>query len=222
MTSVALPNRLRSDVEVLWDYNQLHQRVGAADLGIGLGSHDLGVATWTAALYRQRTFPLIVFSGGNSPTTIGTFPRGEAVHYREHAIDLGVPESAILIEPAATNTGQNITFTQALLEQNGRLDSIESVVLICRPYQQRRSYAVCRKLWPGVDVVCTSLPVPLDEYIDRIGDVDRVITMLVGDTQRTWVYPRKGWAIHMDVPDEVRNAYLRLVDAGYTGRLLPE
>ncbi|MEV0031644.1 YdcF family protein [Nocardia sp. NPDC050793] len=135
---MALPDRLRPDVEVLWDYNQMHQRVGSADVGIGLGSHDLSVATWAAALYRQHTFPIVVFSGGSSPTTIGAFPRGEAVHYREHAMDMGVPESAILIEPAAANTGENITFTRALLQQNGRLDSIESVVFICRPYQQRR------------------------------------------------------------------------------------
>nr|WP_248628157.1 ElyC/SanA/YdcF family protein [Nonomuraea coxensis] len=33
----------------------------------------------------------------------------EAVHHREHARSLGVPDEAILVEPAATNTGENLT-----------------------------------------------------------------------------------------------------------------
>jgi hypothetical protein len=35
--------------------------------GIGLGSHDLGVATFAADLYHAGLFPVLVFSGGNSP-----------------------------------------------------------------------------------------------------------------------------------------------------------
>ena len=222
MASTVLPNALRADVEVLWDFNQMHHAVRPVDVGIGLGSHDLGVATYTTDLYGQGIFPLIVFTGANAPTTVERFPRGEAVHYREHALELGVPDSSILVEPRATNTGDNIDFTRALLDEQGLLGSIRSVMLISRPYQQRRSYAICRKRWPEVDVVCASLPLPLAVYIDSIGDVDRVITMLVGDTQRIWVYPAKGLAIDLEVPVGVRDAYTRLVDAGFTSRLLSE
>jgi uncharacterized SAM-binding protein YcdF (DUF218 family) len=38
---------------------------------------------------------------------------GEAI--REEAIRLGVPSDAILIEPNATNTSQNIEYTRELL-----------------------------------------------------------------------------------------------------------
>ncbi|MEU7632821.1 YdcF family protein [Nocardia sp. NPDC049220] len=219
MRSTATPDNLRADVEVLWDYNQMHHEICPTDVGIGLGSHDLGVATYTADLYDQGMFPLIVFTGANAPTTVEKFPRGEAVHYREHAIDLGVPDSAILVEPNATNTGDNIDFTRALLERHG-IAAVESVTLISRPYQQRRSYAICRKRWPEVDVVCASLPLPLNEYIRSIGDADRVINTLVGDTQRIWTDSDKGWAIEQNVPDSVRAAYKRLVDAGFTTRLV--
>jgi hypothetical protein len=37
---------------------------------------------------------VLVFSGGNSHTTAARFPRGEAVHYAEHATTLGVPADA--------------------------------------------------------------------------------------------------------------------------------
>uniref|UniRef100_UPI000317189E ElyC/SanA/YdcF family protein n=1 Tax=Nocardia asiatica TaxID=209252 RepID=UPI000317189E len=55
-----------------------------------------------------------MFTGANVPTTVERFPRGEAVHFREHALRLGVPDSAILVEPAAKHTPDNIGFTRAL------------------------------------------------------------------------------------------------------------
>ncbi|MEV0293143.1 YdcF family protein [Nocardia sp. NPDC050710] len=221
MPSTSFPDNLRADIEILWHYNQMHHEVRPVDVGIGLGGHDIGVATYAADLYHRGIFPLIVFSGANAPTTIGRFPRGEAVHYREHALDSGVPDSAILIESNATNTGENIDYSRALLESLG-YESISSVMLISRPYQERRSYAICRKRWPEVDVICTSLPLPLDDYVREIGDAVLMINMLVGDTQRIRVYADRGWAIEQHIPDTVRAAYTRLVDAGFTGRLLPD
>ncbi|NKY56342.1 YdcF family protein [Nocardia flavorosea] len=222
MPTATLPAELRADVETLWNFNHMDHEARPVDLGIGLGSHDLGVATHTANLYNAGIFPRIVFTGANAPTTVERFPRGEAVHYREHALELGVPDEAILVEPKATNTGDNIDFTRALLDQHGLLDQVQSIMLISRPYQQRRSYAMARKRWPEVDVVCSSLPLPLSEYVESIGDADRVINMLVGDTQRIWVYAQKDWAVEQDVPTPVHDAYSRLVDAGFTTRVIPE
>ncbi|WP_460367955.1 YdcF family protein [Actinocorallia lasiicapitis] len=188
------------------------------DIAIGLGSHDIGVATHAAELFHRGFFPHIVFSGANAPTTVGRFPRGEAVHYREHALALGVPDEAILIETAATHTGQNIEFSRKLLVDEG-ID-VRSAVLISRPYQQRRAYATAKRLWPELDVLCSSRPLPLDDYIESIGDVDRVINMLVGDTQRIREYPRLGYAIPQEMPKQVSDAYTRLVAAGFTHRLI--
>ena len=42
------------------------------DVGIGLGSHDLGVAVIATSLYNSGYFPYIVFTGANAPTTINT------------------------------------------------------------------------------------------------------------------------------------------------------
>jgi len=215
---MTLPDDLRHDIQTLWAYHDMHHELRPADVGIGLGSHDLGVATCTAELFHAGMFPLIVFSGANAPTTVERFPRGEAVHYREHALELGVPDDAILVEPEARNTGENVMLTRKLLES--RSIEVGSVVLISRPYQQRRAYATCKKLWPEVDVMCASLPLPLDDYVESIGDVDRVINMLVGDTQRITVYAERGFAIPQDIPSRVVDAYDRLVRAGFRERLL--
>ncbi|MEU6561933.1 YdcF family protein [Nocardia nova] len=221
MSASRLPDAIRSDVEILWAYNQMNHSLRTVDVAVGLGSHDLGVATYAADLYGRGVFPLIVFTGANAPTTIARFPDGEAEHYRRHALGLGVPDSAMLVEPKATNTRENIELTRDLLDERGLLESIGSVLLISRPYQQRRSYATCRKWWPEVDVICGSMPLSLDAYLDVIDDRDRVINMLVGDTQRVWVYAERGWAVGQDVPDRVRKAYANLTAAGFDSRVIP-
>src|SRR6266536_1562686 len=152
------------------------------DVGIGLGSHDLGVAVVAVELFHRGLFPRIVFTGANAPTTIDRFPRGEAVHYREYAIEHGVPAEAVLIETQATNTAENLTLARNVLAQHGAHSC--SVLLMSRPYQQRRAFATCKKVWPEVEVLCVSRPLSLDDYVVSIGDVNRVIDMLVGDTQR--------------------------------------
>jgi uncharacterized SAM-binding protein YcdF (DUF218 family) len=215
----AIPDNLRSDVETLWNYHDMQHELHPCDVGVGLGSHDLGVAIVAVRLFHEGMFPHIVFTGANAPTTVERFPRGEAVHYGEYATENGVPPEAVLIEPAAKNTSENITFTRELLTKNGI--NAQSLVLMSRPYQQRRAYATCKKVWPEVDVLCASLPLPLDAYVASIGDARKVIDMLVGDTQRIEGYAKMGFAIPQEVPPHVRAAFGRLVTAGYTSRLIP-
>jgi len=213
-----LPNAIRSDVQVLWDYHNMRHELRPCDAGIGLGSHDLGVAIIATELFHAGMYPWLVFTGANAPTTVERFPQGEAVAYRDYAVEHGVPGSAILIDTTATNTEQNIKFSRALLEEQGVTAS--SVLLMSRPYQQRRAYATCKKLWPEVDVICYSRPLSLDDYVDSIGDTKKVVDMLVGDTQRIEVYAGRGFAIAQPMPDEVREAFGRLVAAGDVSRLV--
>lgn len=206
------------DAQILWDYHQMHHEPRDTDIAIGLGSHDIGVAEHTAELYHQGRFPLIVFTGANAPTTVEVFPRGEAAHYAERAQELGVPDEAIIIEPHARNTGDNFTLTRDLLDREGVHPA--SATLISRPYQQRRAYATCQKVWPELDVVCSSRPQSLPQYIASIGDENKVLNMLVGDTQRIWEYADQGFAAPQELSPEVIAAYERLVGSGYTRRLV--
>lgn len=206
------------DARTIWDYHQMHHELRPCDAAIGLGSHDLGVASFAADLYQRGLFPMLVFSGATSPTTAARFPGGEAVHYREHAIALGVPAAAILTEPTATNTGKNIELSRALLNEAGVRPA--SLLLISKPYMQRRGYTTCRQLWPEVEPVCASEPIELEDYIASIGSARLVLDMLVGDLQRVIEYPKQGFAITQEVPDDVLKAYDRLIQAGYTLRLM--
>jgi uncharacterized SAM-binding protein YcdF (DUF218 family) len=164
--------------------------------------------------------PLIVFTGATSPTTRDRMPRGEAEHYRERAMELGVPADAILVEPRARNTGENIRFSRALLEEHR--SAVSSVLLVSKPYEERRAYATARKLWPEVEWVSASTPITLDDYVDSIGDARLVIDMLAGAQQRLMIYPQQGFMIEQLVPEDVAAAYERLRDAGFTSRLVAD
>ncbi|MFE9802764.1 YdcF family protein [Streptomyces goshikiensis] len=207
-----------ADAEQLWDFQQMHHEPRPCSVAIGLGSHDLGVADITADLYRRGMAPLIVFTGATSRTTRERMPRGEAEHYRERALELGVPDAAILVEPEARNTGDNIRLSRSLLAAKGI--HVESVLLVSKPYEERRSYATACKLWPEVDIVSASSPMTLVEYVDSIQDPRLVFDMLVGAQQRLFTYPEKGFLIHQDVPSPVSAAYKRLCSDGFTGRLV--
>ncbi|MFI2377909.1 YdcF family protein [Streptomyces sp. NPDC018964] len=206
-----------ADARRVWDYHQMGHAPQPCSVAIGLGSHDLGVADTAVDLYKRGLAPLLVFTGATSPTTRERMPRGEAVHYRERALELGVPSEAILVEPHARNTGENIRFSRKLLEESGV--EVSSVLLISKPYEERRAYATARKLWPEVEVVSASTPMTFAEYVDSIGDARLVIDMLVGALQRLMIYPDQGFMIRQPVPGHVAEAYERLCQAGYTSRL---
>ena len=203
---------------LVWNYHHLHQPLRHCDVAIGLGSHDIGVPAYTAQLYHAGWFPTVVFTGAVNPTRPDLFPRGEAIHFRDHARTLGVPDQAILVEPDATNTGLNFTLSRDLLAAAGIRP--RTVMVIAMPYMQRRAYATCRHVWPDVEVTCTSQPLEFDDYLKTIGDGRLVVDMLVGDLQRVIEYPRQGFAIAQDVPQDVLDAYHNLLDDGFTSRLL--
>ncbi|MFJ2215202.1 YdcF family protein [Streptomyces sp. NPDC101062] len=207
-----------SDAVRLWDFHQMRHEPRPCSVAVGLGSHDLSVADTTVELYRRGMAPLIVFTGATSRTTRGRMPRGEAVHYRDRALELGVPERAVLVEARARNTGENIRFSRALLDDAGV--DVRSVLLISKPYEERRAYATACQLWPGVEIVSASTPMTFEAYVESIGEPRLVLDMLVGALQRLLIYPEQGFMTTQSVPHDVTAAYERLCRAGYTSRLV--
>lgn len=207
------------DARLIWDYHQLNHDLRPCSAAVGLGSYDLGVARVAAELHQSGMFPVVVFSGRDGPFSRARLSGTEAECLREEALRSGLPAEAILVEPQATNTGENIRFSQQVLANAGV--AVRSVMLVCIPYMQRRAYATCRKVWPEVDVACASAPITFDEYLKLYGEDLPVVDMMVGDLQRIIEYPKRGFAIAQDVPTDVLDAYHRLIAAGYDSRLIP-
>jgi len=200
----------------------MNHRLERADAILVLCSHDLRVAETGARLFLEGWASLIIFSGGLGVITRDMWSEPEADQFAKIAKDMGVPEERILIENRSTNTGENISFTKALLAEQDL--NPEKFILVQKPYMERRSYATFRKLWPEKEVLVTSPQVGFDEYLDRYANSrltgEDVIDIMVGDLQRIKVYAEKGFQIQQEIPDDVWSAYEELVAAGFSRRLI--
>jgi len=203
---------------ILWDYHHMNQEVHTSDVILVQGSHDLRVAERGASLYVGGFAPLLVLSGGLGNLTREIWDEPEARKFARVARSLGVPEESILIEDRSTNTGENVHFTRALLLERG-LDPA-SFILVQKPYMERRTYATFRKVWPEKTAVVTSPSISYEDYPNEEIPLERVIHIMVGDLQRLRVYPARGFQIEQEIPDEVWDAYERLVELGYTENLI--
>lgn len=137
--------------------------------------------------------------------------------FAEVALGRGVPEDAILIEAESTNTGENVVFSRRLLASKG-IDP-ESLILAQKPYMERRTYATFMKFWPGKKVIVSSPPIPFSEYPTEELPKDLVINIMVGDLQRIRIYPSRGFQIEQEIPDDVWQAFEKLVELGYDRHL---
>lgn len=201
----------------LWDYHHVNHIPEKSDCILVLGSHDLRVADRGAELYLEGWAPILIFSGGLGNVTKGIWKDPEADQFARIALDKGVPAEAIFIENQSTNTGENILFTQKLLQEKG-LDP-QTFLLVQKPYMERRSYATFKKHWPEKKLIVTSPQISFEEYPTEDIPLERVINIMVGDLQRIRIYPDKGFQIPQEIPDEVWAAYERLIGWGFTRHL---
>jgi uncharacterized SAM-binding protein YcdF (DUF218 family) len=159
-----------------------------------------------------------MFSGNAGAFTRERFARSEAETFAAVALEKGVPAEAILLEPESTNTGENVIFSRRLLEQRG--NDPKSLILVQKPYMERRAYATFMNFWPGKRVIASSPPLTFADYPTAELPKDLVINIMVGDLQRISVYPQRGFQIAQDIPPEVWEAFEKLVALGYNSRLI--
>jgi uncharacterized SAM-binding protein YcdF (DUF218 family) len=205
---------------VLWDYHHMNHVPAKADCILALGSHDLRVADRAAELYLQGFAPLVVMSGGLGNFTQDMWTESEAEKFAAIAIRKGVPEEAILVENKSTNTGENIVYTQQLLQQK-QLDP-KNFIVVQKPYMERRSYATFKKHWPDKNLLVTSPQIPFVEYATDDIPLPRVINIMVGDLQRIRFYTARGFQVYQEIPPDVWEAYERLVQLGFDQHLMKE
>jgi len=204
--------------KLIWDYHHLNHTLEQADGILALGSHDTRVAERGAELFLQGWAPLLIFAGGLGRLTEGKWSLPEARIFAEIAIKMGVPPEKILIEDRSTNTGENIQLTRRLLEANG-IDP-QKLILVQKPYMERRAYATFKKQWPEKEVIVTSPQLSFEAYPNAEIGKEEIIHIMVGDLQRLKLYAERGFQIPQPIPAEVWQAYERLVAAGYDSHLI--
>lgn len=209
-------------LHLLWEYMQLHEPIQKASCIVGLGCYNTDIPVWAAELYHQGLSPKILFSGGLGRNTKTMWSGSEAERFAEIAMVHGVPEKDILLENKSTNTAQNILFTRKVLEENGIASS--PLLVIHKPYMQRRVKAAWGVYWPKCAITMTSYPQTMEEYFHFPGGTDHSFSftanMIVGDFQRILLYPAKGYQLPQVVPEEVMKAYRYLVAQGFTEQMI--
>ncbi|OAA63805.1 Rossmann-like alpha/beta/alpha sandwich fold protein [Cordyceps fumosorosea ARSEF 2679] len=210
------------DAELVYEYHRMGMTLQPADLIFCLGSLDTRVATRAAQLYLDGLAPRIVFSGGLGKLTRDRFSMSEADLFAGLARGMGVPADAILVERASTNTGENVRLTHELLQQQGAGEEMpRSLILVQKPYMERRTWATFRKQWPdeAASVAVTSPQLSWAEYPDEGNPRELVISVMVGDLLRIERYPALGFQVPQEIPPGVMEAAQRLIAAGYDKHL---
>lgn len=207
-----------SAARIVWSYHLLNHELKKADCIFVLGSHDTRVAERGAELYLAGWAPLLIFSGGLGRLTDGIWQETEADKFSSIALQMGVPKNAIIVENKSTNTGENILFTQRLLQQKELYP--HSFIVVQKPYMERRSFATFKKVWPGKEIIVTSPQISFEDYPTVDMPLDKVISIMVGDLQRIKLYAERNFQIAQHIPGDVWQAYEQLVQAGYTEQLV--
>ena len=208
-------------LQVIWDYLGMHQTPEQADIIVGFGNFNTNIARRAAELYLRGLAPVVLFTGGLGRNTEGLLPEPEAVRFARVAMECGVPEKAIVLEPESTNTAENILFTRRLLEERGIPH--ERILGVHQTFMERRITAAMGVYWPEQDFRVTS---PQTSIADYLADAQRqgvtenaAVSVIVGDFQRMDLYAKKGYQTPQYIPPEAWEAFHKLVEMGFDKQL---
>ena len=197
---------------------KLNQPLQKADCLLIMGSHDLRVAEYGARLFLDGWAPMMVFSGGLGNLTRNLWDEPEARKFAQIAVQMGVPTEKILIEEESTNTGENIILSRQLFQSNS-IDPA-SILLVHKPYMERRALGTFQKLWPGKQAQVTSPPLTMEEYPNEDICMEEMINIMVGDFQRILIYPQKGFQIEQPQTKEAIKSFQSLIQYGFTQHMM--
>jgi uncharacterized SAM-binding protein YcdF (DUF218 family) len=197
-------------LQIIWDYMAVSTPPQPSDAIVIGGCSEPGPAVRAAELYHAGFAPVIVCSGYKQEGMTVT----EADFHAEIAVQHGVPESAILREEQATNTGQNIMYTHELLIKNNIIP--QRIILVHKPYMARRFLATAEAQWPDPQPAFTIQHeiITMDQYIIRQGMSD-TIRKILGDFKRIRHYVQHGFQTEQHIPDMAQAAFDLLVSRNH-------
>ena len=208
-------------LQTVWDYLGMHQTPEPADVIVGFGNFNTNIARRAAELYHQGLAPVVLFTGGLGRNTEGLLSEPEAVRFARVAMECGVPEKAILLEPESTNTAENILFTRRLLEEQSIPH--ERILGVHQPFMERRITAAMGVYWPEQAFRVTSPQTSITAYLEdakKQGVTENAaVSVIVGDFQRMELYAKKGYQIPQYIPPEAWKAFHKLVAMGFDKQL---
>lgn len=141
-----MTGRAVRDFAFIADYMMPEIGEGKADLGFLFGTRH-GVEEFCIAahgLWQRRMFPKLLISGG---ATAGQ-KEAEANVIADRLVQMGVPMEALILETAATNTGENVLLSRRKVEETIGLDRVGSLLVIGKVCSMRRYLMTLERHWP--------------------------------------------------------------------------
>ncbi len=195
-----------SDVSTLWSFLAPHQDPEQVDAIFVFGGVNLSVPEFAATLYQGHYAPIVLVSGGSGSRTHLHFDDPEADVFVQVLKDGGVPDEDIVIEPKASNTGENVQLGMAKLLE--RIPHVSSLLLVATPFIMRRCLATFEMQYPHIQTVpCPPLG-SFEQFVDR--PFPEFVQRLVAEVERLDAYARSGYIAPVEIPPAARDACTRL------------
>ena len=211
-------NQMMKDLQILWDYLCLNTKPRKSECIIGLGSILTLIPKKCAELYKEELGDYIIFSGNCGKGTEGVISVTEAERFKNIAMEEGIPEKRIFVEPNATTTYENYKFIKNVLASNNL--NPDSFLIVGKPYQERRALLIANVELVGKKYDVASFNLSLDDYLDFVEkdefmNVEDVINEMVGEITLIIKTPKYGLQSEDQIPAEVMNSYNNIVASGY-------
>jgi len=204
----------------IFDYHHLNHRPLAADVMLVLGTNDTRVAEFAAELYHAGLSQKVVVTGGlghQNDLLATNWGRAEAEVFADILVFRGVPRDKMMLETQALNTSENLAFSRRVVEAAGLTPRI---LIAVKPFMQRRVMATHAVVWPEIPASTASWPGTFDDYCNDQLPPTKITNIMMGDLQRIWVYAARGFSAPQQIPDDVKQAFHRLVELGFTQHLI--
>lgn len=166
-----------------WDHLVVEDPVAPVDAIFCFGSRHWRVPERAAALFHAGVAPVVLITGGPAAPGEPT----EAERFARDLVARGVPRGALVLEPRARHTGENVTLGLAALGSAGLHPS--SLALVSWPLAARRCRATIEHLAP--DLTVRSAPA-LRAPGARWAVTGRRARFMVGELDRLEVYGALG------------------------------
>ena len=207
--------------QILRDYLRIDDELMPSDLIIVLWSYDTRVADRGIELFHQWYGKYLLFSWWwwRADKIDSTFSWStESEVFAKIAIEKGVPNDKIIIENKSRNTWENIRYSYELIKEM----NIHNIILVQKSYMWRRTLATFKKQWPWEDVsiFITSNGWSFENEPNDTLSWEFIINVMVWDLQRIIEYPVLWFQIYQEVPENVMNSYDKLIELGFTDRMI--
>lgn len=126
------------------DFIFVEEKLDKADVILVPGCNKLQVIEGAVNLYKEGFAPYILPSGGKTKGLLGFESEWEML--KERAVELGVPDKAILKEDQAMNTFENAKYSLKVLETLGI--GFDKVILSCKWVHSRRALLTYETIFP--------------------------------------------------------------------------